>query len=83
MITKKGTVVKISGSKTIKVEVNSYRAHSKYKKRYRITKNFLVHDEKETAKVGDTVDITPCRPISARKSWTLQNSNSVNPSTTK
>lgn len=71
MITKKGTVTKISGSKTIKVEVHSYRAHPKYKKQYRITKQFLVHDEKETAKVGDLVQISQTKPISKRKHWIL------------
>lgn len=80
MITKKGTVVKVSGDKTIKVEVNEYKAHPKYKKRYRITNNLLVHDEKGVAKVGEEVTIMPCKPMSARKSWILQNSNSANPS---
>ena len=71
MITKKGTVVKKSSDKTIKVEVNEYRAHPKYKKRYRITKNILVHDEAGKAEVGQVVTIEPCRPVSKRKSWTL------------
>jgi small subunit ribosomal protein S17 len=71
MITKKGTVVRISGNKTVKVEVNEYRTHPKYKKRYRITKRFLVHDEKENAKVGAEVTIAPCTPISKRKSWEI------------
>ncbi len=71
MITKKGTVTKISGSKTIKVEVNEYRAHPKYKKRFRVTKNFLAHDEKEAAKVGDEVIIEQHKPISKKKCWVL------------
>ena len=71
MITKKGVVVKISGEKTIKVEVNDYRAHPKYKKRYRITKRFLAHDEDGAAKVGDEVSIGQSRPKSKRKSFTL------------
>lgn len=71
MITKKGTVVKISGTKTIKVEVNEHRAHPKYKKQYRITKNFLAHDEAETAKVGDKVTIQQSRPVSKKKCWAL------------
>lgn len=71
MITKKGSVVKISGKKTVKVEVNEYRMHPKYKKQFRITKNFLVHDEKEIAQVGDEVTIQQARPVSKRKSWVL------------
>jgi len=71
MITKKGTVTKISGLKTAKIEVNEYRAHPKYKKRFRITKNFLVHDEKGDLNIGDEVLIIPCRPISKKKAWTI------------
>ncbi len=71
MITKKGTVVKISGTKTIKVEVNEYRTHAKYKKQYRITTNFLAHDEQEKAAVGDLVTIKQTAPISKKKTWIL------------
>ena len=71
MITKKGTVVKQSGEKTIKVEVVEYRIHPKYKKRFQRTKNFLVHVEDKKAKIGDKVLIKPCRPISKNKSWIL------------
>jgi small subunit ribosomal protein S17 len=71
MIIKKGTVTKISGDKTIKVEVREYRTHPKYKKRYLVTKNFLAHDEDNTAKVDDVVTIRQCRPLSKNKSWTL------------
>ena len=75
MISKKGTVVKISGNKTIKVEVNEYRSHPKYKKRYRVTKNFLTHDEKGVANVGDKVVIRQTAPISKKKHWTLATDN--------
>ncbi len=77
MITKKGTVTKISGAKTIKVEVNEYRAHKKYKKRYRVTRSFLAHDEKEAAKVGDEVLIIQHKPISKRKCWTLTSEEEI------
>lgn len=70
-VVKQGVVVKQSGDKTIKVEVNEYRAHPKYKKRYRITKRFLAHDEKGEAQKGDVVQISQCRPVSKRKSFAL------------
>ncbi len=79
MITKKGAVVKISGQKTVKVEVHEYRAHPKYKKRYRVTKRFLVHDETEKAKMGDTVTIAPCKPVSKQKAWVLVSVDSSEP----
>ena len=50
MIIKKGTVVKISGERTVKVEVNEYLAHPKYKKQYRVTKGFLVHNDGKEVK---------------------------------
>ena len=71
MITKKGTVVKISGAKTIKVEVNEYQTHPKYLKQYRITKKFLAHDEKEVARIGDSVVIKQTKPVSKLKTWEL------------
>ncbi len=72
MITKKGTVTKLSSAQTIRVEVVERLPHPKYKKMYRITKAFLAHDEDGKAKVGDTVFIQQCRPISKRKHWELQ-----------
>jgi len=71
MITKKGTVVKKSGEKTIKVQVIDYVQHPKYKKRYPKPKNFLVHDEKNEAKEGDVVIISQGNKVSKQKSWKL------------
>ena len=63
--------MKKSGAKTIKVEVNEYRSHSKYKKQYRVTSRFLAHDEKEVAQVGEEVLIVQSNPISKKKCWIL------------
>jgi len=71
MITKKGTVTKKSGQKTIKVEVREYRQHPKYKKLFPVTTSFLAHDEAEKANEGDTVTIQQCVPHSKRKTWNL------------
>ena len=71
MITKQGVVTKISGAKTIKVEVRSHLIHPKYKKQYLRTKNYLVHDADEKAVVGNEVIIQQARPTSKRKSWAL------------
>jgi small subunit ribosomal protein S17 len=70
MITKKGTVVKVIDDNTAKVEVHSYRQHKIYKKRYRITKRFLV-DTSQKLEVGQKVEIEQCRPVSKRKHWKL------------
>jgi small subunit ribosomal protein S17 len=75
MITKKGKIVKNSGEKTIKVEVRSSRLHDKYKKKFLVTKNFLVHDPKSEGKVGDEVIIQQCAPVSKNKSWEISSIN--------
>ena len=71
MITKQGVVTKVSGAKTIKVEVRSYQTHPKYKKQFLRTKNYLVHDADEKAVVGNQVTIQQARPVSKRKKWAL------------
>ncbi len=70
MITKKGTVVKVIDDKTSRVEVHSYQQHKIYKKRFRITKNFLI-DTPHRLEVGAQVEIEQCRPVSKRKHWKL------------
>ncbi len=67
----KGTVVKTAMTDTITVAVSRYVKHPKYKKYQTRTKKFLVHDEGNTAKVGDQVTIVGCAPKSKRKSFTL------------
>lgn len=71
MITKKGTIVKKSGDKTIKVRVEEYVQHPKYKKRYTKSSHLLVHDEQNKGVVGDSVTIAQSRKQSKTKSWTL------------
>ncbi|HEY5714243.1 MAG TPA: uS17 family ribosomal protein [Candidatus Gracilibacteria bacterium] len=73
MIVKKGTVTKISGTQTIAVEVYDYRAHPKYKKQYRVTRKFLVHDPETKGSVGDYVEIEQMnRRVSKRKAFILK-----------
>ena len=64
-----GQVARLSGEKTVAVEVESVGVHSKYGKVIRSSKNDLVHDEENLSKVGDTVEISEIRPVSKRKSW--------------
>lgn len=64
-----GQVARLSGEKTVAVEVESVGVHSKYGKVIRSSKNYLVHDEENLSKVGDTVEISEIRPVSKRKSW--------------
>ena len=41
--------------------------HPLYKKTIKRSKKFMAHDERETFKIGDTVEIVECRPLSRRK----------------
>ncbi len=66
-----GRVVSSAMQKTIVVAVDSLKLHPKYKKNYRVTKKYHVHDEKGAARVGDTVTFAECRPISKTKCWRL------------
>jgi len=66
--TKKGKVVSDSMNKTIVVAVETLKTHAKYKKKYRSTKNYKVHDEGNVHKVGEIVEFEQCRPLSKDKS---------------
>ena len=66
-----GIVVADKLDKTIRVEIESFSSHPLYHKKVRKTKDFLVHDKKNEAKVGDKVEIQETRPLSARKRWQL------------
>ena len=68
-----GMVVSDRPDKTVTVSVETMVRHPLYKKRIRRSKRFMVHDERNEARVGDTVRIIETRPISARKRWRLAN----------
>ncbi|MBI5151746.1 MAG: 30S ribosomal protein S17 [Candidatus Pacebacteria bacterium] len=61
-----GVVVSAKMPKTVTVKVERYFLHPLYQKRIRLSQKFLCHDE-IGVKVGDTVSIQECRPISAHK----------------
>lgn len=65
----RGVVVSDKMDKTVVVAVTRLKEHPKYKKRYKITKKYKVHDEKNEHKVGDKVMIQEGRPISREKRW--------------
>lgn len=68
---KRGVVVSKSGDKSIVVRIDYLAKHPQYEKYIRRRTKMAVHDPANQAGVGDTVEITPCRPISKRKSWRL------------
>lgn len=66
-----GIVTRISGTNTIYVEVENYRSHNLYSKRFRTSKRFAVHDENNVAKLNDVVVIMETRPLSKTKHFRL------------
>ncbi len=66
-----GTVVSAKTAKTIAVEIERVLKHARYGKYIRRTTRLLAHDEAGAAREGDTVTISPCAPVSRRKSWRL------------
>ena len=66
-----GRVVSDKMDKTVVVAVERQVRHSVYGKSQRKTSKFVAHDEKNEAKVGDTVAIAESRPLSRRKRWVV------------
>ena len=66
-----GRVVSAANNKTITVLVETYRNHPLYKKRVKYSKKYAAHDEKNIAKVGDTVRLLSTRPLSKTKRYEL------------
>ena len=68
---KLGSVVSNKMDKTAVVEVEVIKRHPLYKKTYKRTVKYKVHDEKNTCNVDDIVRIIETRPLSKEKRWRL------------
>ena len=68
---RKGVVASKMGAKRVVVTVSYRERHPLYGKVVTRTKKYHVHDEDDTAKVGDTVTIMETRPMSATKRWRI------------
>ena len=66
-----GIVTSAKMSKTIVVTVSTERNDPLYQKRVGYSKKYYAHDENGVAKVGDTVTIMACRPMSKLKKFRL------------
>lgn len=66
-----GKVVSDKADKTITVLVETHKRHPLYGKRVKYSKKYAAHDEKNEAKVGDTVRIVMTKPISKSKRYEL------------
>lgn len=68
---KQGRVVSDKMDKTIVVVSETRVPHPTYGKIVRKSVKFKAHDEQNDAKIGDTVRIMECRPLSKDKRWRL------------
>ncbi|MBM4102677.1 MAG: 30S ribosomal protein S17 [Planctomycetes bacterium] len=69
--TQRAVVIGKSGDQTVKVQIDYLMRHPKYGKYMRRRTRLSVHDPKNIAAKGDTVEIAECRPISKTKNWRL------------
>ncbi len=66
-----GVVVSDKADKTIVVAVERFVTHPKYRKKYRVTKKYAVHDPDNRYKEGDVVTFACSKPISKRKKFVV------------
>jgi len=66
-----GEVVSDKMDKTIVVMVERREKHRLYKKYIRRSSKVHAHDENNECKIGDTIAIEQCRPMSKTKAWRL------------
>ena len=70
--TRAGVVVSDKMDKTIVVQIDRMVMHPIYKKFVKQRVKYKVHDETNDARVGDTVLIEECRPLSKQKRWRMK-----------
>lgn len=63
----KGVVTSDKMDKTIVVSVTRFVEHAKYGKRIKKSKKYKAHDENNTKKIGDVVEIEETKPMSKDK----------------
>ena len=64
-----GTIVSDKGDKTVVVQVERTYLHPLLKKTVRRSAKFHAHDEANTYKTGEKVEIQECPPKSKLKRW--------------
>ena len=65
----KGIIVSNKMQNTVVVKVERVKEHSKYKKRFKVHKNYKAHYDEGTYEINDKVVIEETNPISKDKTW--------------
>ncbi len=72
-----GEVVSKAGNKSVTILVERKVVHPKYRKIVKRFKKYAVHDEQNSAKVGDVIVAIECKPLSKTKAFKLKDIVSV------
>ncbi len=67
-----GAVVSKAGEKSVTILVERKVVHPKYRKIVKRFKKYTIHDENNSAKVGDVITAIECKPISKNKAFKLK-----------
>jgi len=67
-----GTVTSDKMDKTVVVTIERTTRHPLYGKVVKVSKKYKAHNENNEAKMGDTVRIRECRPISKDKKFFVE-----------
>lgn len=70
--TQNGVVISDKMEKTVVVKVDRLVKHPLYNKYIKRSVKYKVHDEQNSCKAGDKVQIVECRPLSKDKRWSLR-----------
>ena len=71
-VTKTGVVTSDKMDKSIVVQVDRIIMHKMYRRYIRRSAKFMAHDETNSCRIGDTVEIVESRPLSSRKRWRVK-----------
>lgn len=69
----KGIIVSDKMDKTVVVQILRLKKHPKYKKYFKVTKKFKVHNPDNQFHTGDKVIIGETKPMSKEKRWIVIN----------
>lgn len=69
----KGIIVSDKMDKTVVVKILRLKKHPKYKKYFKVTRKFKVHNPENQFHTGDKVIIGETKPISKEKRWIVIN----------
>ena len=70
-----GKVISSKMDKTVSVLIERLIKHPIYGKYIRRSTKVMAHDAENKYKEGDSVSISPCKPISKNKSWKVVQTN--------